>query len=590
MHIALVAAALLALAPAPQAVPAMTGLSPAEKSAAAQVTAAGISGDVRFLSDDLLEGRAPGTRGDELAIKFIAAQLESMGLQPGAPADANAPADAPRSFIQNVPLVRLAAKVPAEVAFTHGAQKLSLTTRGGAQADLVLNADAQIDLARIDAASLVFAGYGIVAPEYGWDDYKDIDVRGKIVVLLNFNPPFGTGGADLAGDGRGPEAAASSDHDGKRVRLWYGRWDYKYLTAAAHGAAGALIIHTTESAGYPWQVLSNSADGVRFDLPATGAPHMQFQGWITNDAAGKLFALGGASLDELRAQATGPGSKNFKPVPLPIETSFTMPIARTTVQSANVIGMIPGTDPKLRSEAVLFTAHHDHLGSVPPVPPNTDGIYNGALDNASGVAAILTIAHAALRAPAKRSLYFCLVTAEEQGLLGSRYLAEHPPVLAGRIAADINTDSFNKWGLTRDVGEIGLGKSSIDDVVRKAAAEQGRTVHGDPFPDRGAFYRSDNFEFAKVGVPVVVVKGGPDYLNRPQGWGREQQEKYELENYHQPSDEYPPLGSPEAWNLAGAVQDAQLELVVGLRIANAPQMPHWKPGDEFEQARKTAPR
>ena len=564
------AAALLALAPTPQKAHPMTGLSPAEKSATARLTAAEISGDVRFLSDDLLEGRMPGTRGDELAVKFIAAKLESMGLAPGAPAEPGQAEGAARSFIQKVPLERLAAKVPGQIVFTHGTEKLSLTTVGGSKADLVMNADAQIDLARIDAADLVFAGYGIVAPEYGWDDYKDVDVRGKIVVLLNFNPPF------------------AGEHDGKRVRLWYGRWDYKYLTAAAHGAAGALIIHTTESAGYPWQVLSNSADGVRFDLPSHGEPHMQFQGWVTNDAAEKLFTLGGAKLDELRARATGPDAKSFKPVPLALKTSFTMPITRTTVESANVIGMIPGTDPKLRDEAVIFTAHHDHLGSVPPVPPKTDGIYNGALDNASGVAAILAIARAATSAPAKRSLYFCLVTAEEQGLLGSRYLAEHPPVPAGRIAADINTDSFNKWGLTRDVGEIGLGKSSIDQVVAKAAAEQGRVVHGDPFPDRGAFYRSDNFEFAKVGVPVVVVKGGPDYLNRPAGWGREQQEQYELENYHQPSDEYPPLGSKEAWNLDGAVQDAQLELVVGLRIANAPQLPQWKAGDEFEKARKTA--
>jgi Zn-dependent M28 family amino/carboxypeptidase len=563
MHTLVLAIALLAVPTAPPKAAAILGSTPAEKAAASHVTAAEISGHVRFVSDDLLEGRKPGTRGDELAVKYIAAQLEAMGLQPGAPAEGGAP----RSFIQSVPLVRLAAKVPEQVVFSHGEGKLPLTTLGGSKADLVLNANAHIDVAQVENADLVFAGYGIVAPEYGWDDYKNVDVKGKIVVLLNFNPPF------------------AGEPDGKRVRLWYGRWDYKYQTAAAHGALGALIVHTTESAGYPWQVLSNAADGVRFDLPPNGEPHMQFQGWITNDAAEKLFALGGAKLDALRAKATGPEAKSFKPVPLELKTSFTMPIERKTIQSANVIGLLPGTDPELRSEAVLFTAHHDHLGTVPPVPPKTDGIYNGALDNASGVAAVLAMAHAATFAPPRRSLYFCFVTAEEQGLLGSRYLAQHPPVPAGRIAADVNIDSFNKFGLTRDVGQLGLGKSSVDEVVRKAAAEQGRSVHGDAYPDRGAFYRSDNFELAKVGVPVVVLKGGPDYLNRPAGWGREQQEKYERENYHQPSDEY--RGD---WDLAGAIQDAQLDLVVALRIANAAKMPAWKTGDEFEKARKTAAR
>jgi hypothetical protein len=562
------AARTAAAVPSSRATPASP--SKAEKAATARVTAAEISGHVRFLADDLLEGRKPGTRGSSLAIAYIAAQLEAFGLSPGVPAVNGARP----SFLQQVPLVRLQGKLPGKVEFRAADTKggapgapLSLSTGGGVQADLVLKPDAHVDLAKVEDAELVFAGYGIVAPEYGWDDYKDVDVRGKIVVLLNFNPPF------------------AGEVDGRRVRLWYGRWDYKYQAAAAHGAAGVYIIHTTESAGYPWQVLSNSADAVKFDLPPHGEPRLQFQGWVTDGAAHKLFALGGKDLDALRAQATGAGAKSFKPVALGVRSSLTMPIERQTIESANVIGMIPGTDPVLRGEAVVFTAHHDHLGTVPPTEPGKDGIYNGALDNASGVAAILTLGHAALVSPPRRSLYFCFVTAEEQGLLGSRWLAQHPPVPAGRIAADINIDSFNKWGLTHDVGLLGLGKSSLDEVVRKAAAEQGRTVHGDPFPDRGSFYRSDMFELARAGVPPVALKGGPSFVGKPEGWGRAQHEAFERKDYHQPSDEY-----HGDWDLAGAVQDAQLDLVIGLRVANAPNLPEWTHGDEFEAARKAAAR
>jgi len=262
-----------------------------------------------------------------------------------------------------------------------------------------------------------------------------------------------------------------------------------------------------------------------------------------------------------------------------------MPVHRHEIRSANVIGILPGRDPRLSQEAVLYTAHHDHLGKGPPPPGTTDGIYNGALDNASGCATVLTIAHAATAAVPRRSLIVAFVTAEEQGLLGSKWLAQHPPIPANRIAADINLDSVNRWGRTKDLGVLGLGKSTADDTIRKVAAEQGRTVHGDPFPDRGAFYRSDMFPFARVGVPPVAVKGGPDYEGRPKGWGEEQAVEYERKHYHQPSDEY-----HGDWDLSGDVQDAQLQLLVGLRLANAPQMPTWTPGDEFEAARKSASR
>ena len=515
--------------------------TPAERAGLHHLTAAEISGHLRFLSDDLLEGRKPATRGSDLAIRYLASQLEAMGLTPGGEKG---------TFFQPVPMVELQAKVPPEVRIGPAV----LRTGAGVAADLILDPDAPVDVARVQNAELVFVGYGIVAPEYGWNDYKGTDVRGKIAVILNFNPPF-------AGEG---------------VRLWYGRWDYKYLTAAAHGAVGALVVHTTESAGYPWQVLANSADGNRLDLPPGDEPRMQFQGWITGDAAKRVAPR----FTELTAAAQ---RKDFRPQPLGVSMSLEMPVTRRQFTSANVIGILPGTDARLRGEAVVYTAHHDHLGSAPPVPPAKDGIFNGALDNASGCAAILAIARAATFAPPRRSMIFAFVTGEESGLLGSKHLARHPPIPPAKMAADINVDSVNKWGRTTSLTMLGLGKSSLDEVVRAAAREQGRTVHGDPHPDRGAFYRSDQFSLARVGVPVVAVKGGPDYAGRPQGWGDQQTLAFEQHDYHQPSDEY-----HGDWDLTGVVQDAQLQLLVGLRIANAAQLPRWNPGDEFERARKTA--
>jgi hypothetical protein len=556
------AAVLLLAAPATPPATAQTTraaqgrFSATEQKAAAKITPASISGPIRFLADDLLEGRKPGSVGSDLAVKYLAAELETAGYLPGVPASGNEPA----SFFQPVPLVTLHGKVPKQIAFRGNGKEVQLSAVNGVQSDLRIDPDAHVDVAKVADAELVFVGYGIVAPEYGWDDYKDVDVRGKIAVVMNFNPPF-------AGEG---------------VRLWYGRWDYKYLTAAAHGAAGALVIHTAPSAGYPWQVLSASADGTRIDLPPGKDRKMQFQGWITEDGARRVAGLNGLDLDKLRA---GAQQKTFRPVPMGVRTSFEMPIERKVTPSANVVGILPGTDPQVRDEAVIFTAHWDHLGRDANVPPGKDGIYNGALDNASGCALMLSVARAATEAPPKRSLVFVFVTAEEQGLLGSKWFAQHPIFPPGRIAANINADSINKWGRTTDLGVLGLGKSSLDVVVKEVAAAQGRTVHGDPFPDRGAFYRSDQFELARVGVPVIHARGGPEYVGRPSGWGQQQHEEFERRDYHQVTDEY-----HGDWDFSGAVQDGQLNLIVGLRVANAQGMPQWTPGDEFEKARKTAAR
>ena len=525
----------------------LLAFSPQERAAMNRITANEISGHIRFLSDDQLEGRKPGSPGDELAIKYLASQLEAYGYKP---------AGDNGTFLQKVPMIELQADIPHDVSFVANGKPLTLHAAIGIESDLVLDPAAQKELEQVKDAPLVFVGYGISAPEYGWDDYKDADVKGKVVVLMNMNPPF----------------------KGEGVRLWYGRWDYKYMNAAKHGAAGALVIHTTESAGYPWQVPVTSSSTPRQALPAErGDVKLEFQGWISEPATKTLFQAGGQDLDALRKAAQG---KDFKPVPLNSTMTLSMPVHLRKFESDNVVGIWPGTDPKLRDEAVLYTAHHDHLGAVTPRPPATDGIYNGALDNASGCATVLAIAQAVTFDPPKRSVIVAFVTAEEQGLLGSEYLAKHPPIPASRIAADINLDSVNNLGKTNDLGVLGLGKSSADAVVKKVAAEQGRKVHGDPHPDRGAFYRSDMFSMAHVGVPPVAVKGGPDYTGHPKGWGDERMLDYERHHYHQPSDEY-----HGDWDLSGDVQDAQLQLVVGLRLANAPALPKWTPGDEFEKNR-----
>jgi Zn-dependent M28 family amino/carboxypeptidase len=538
-------------------------LTPAEKAAAARITEAEISGHIRFLADDLLEGRFPGTRGDELALHYLATQLETMGYRPG-----TLGADGHPAWFQRVPLEKFSATLPKEVTFRRGAEQLALATGPGVKADVALRSLGSLAEVAVQDAELVFVGYGITAPEHGWDDYRGVDVRGKVVVLLNFNPPW-------AGEG---------------VRLWSGRWDYKYLEAARHGAVGALLIHTTESAGYPWQVVTASNRAEAFALPPESDPdpRLPFQGWLSHDAAVRLFQLAGRDLGADETRARDPKGQGAPGIPLGVTLSLRLPVKHERIESANVVGLLPGTDPKLKDEVVLYTAHHDHFGVRSPAVPGEHNIYSGAVDNASGCAGVLAIARAIATAPPKRSVVIAFVTAEEQGLLGSKWYAAHPTVKAGRIAVDINLDSLNVRGRTSDVGFLGLGKSSLDGVVKALAAAQGRTVHGDPFPDRGSFYRSDDFELARVGVPGARVKGGPHFIGRPEEWGREQQELYERRDYHQPSDIYPE--SPASWDLSGAVEDARLQLWIGLRVGNQPAVPVWRKGDEFERARLNAPR
>ena len=526
-----------------------------EQAAARAITQPAITAHVRFLADDLLEGRAPATRGSELAMRYVAAQYERLGLKP---------AGDHGTWFQRFPLVGLTGAITAPPVFKAASGKQPPLSFVPGQ-DMVIVPGAQAAQADLKDAELVFVGYGIEAPEQHWNDFKDSDVRGKVLVVMNNDPEDDPG--LFAG----------------KTRLYYGRWDYKYEEAAKQGAAGVIIIHTTHSAGYPWQVVQTSWGGEAFELPATGEPRLALKMWATEDASRRICALGGFNLDELRARAE---KHEFHAVPLGVRLSLAVKTTLRRLATANVLGVLPGSDAALSKEMVVYSAHHDHLGIREA--KNGDNIYNGALDNASGVAALLTIAEGFVRvsqsqAAPKRSVLFAAVAAEESGLLGSQYLCAHPPVPPGRIAADLNVDGINIWGRTRDIDFVGLGKSSLDEVVKQVAQEQNRTVSSDQFPDRGRFYRSDQFNFAKIGVPAAYLKSGLDYLGHDEKWGREQIEEFERTRYHQPSDQI-----DDSWNLEGALDDVRLLIVVGLRVADAKAAPSWTKGDEFEAARKRA--
>lgn len=463
----------------------LAGGNPAAETAALEIDGEYMREIVKEISDDRYEGRGPGTRGDKMARDYIAARMQEMGIKPGGEDG---------SWEQPFELVSVDTDQPPEWTFSTADQAVTLKQWD----DFIVGNSAQTENANIENAELVFVGYGIQAPEYDWDDYKDVDVTGKVVMIMNNDPDWD------------PELFAGE------TRLWYGRWDYKYIKAAEQGAVGAIIIHTTPSAGYPFQVLQTSGTGPQFELPLDGEKRSQLTGWVTNDAATKLVAMAGMNLDELRERAY---NRDFEPVPLGVTTSIEMDATIERVYTANVLGLIEGSDPELKDEVVIYTAHHDHLGMG---TPNEDGdnIYNGAMDNATGVAQILAIARAlkALPEAPRRSVLINHVGAEEQGLLGSKYYAANPTFPAGKIAANINYDGGNIWGHTHDTTFIGLGKSSIDEIAVMIAEEQGRVVKPDQFSDKGYFYRSDQFSFARIGVPAMYLDTGTDFVDRPPGW------------------------------------------------------------------------
>jgi Zn-dependent M28 family amino/carboxypeptidase len=509
-----------------------------------------VEGPLRFLADDLLEGRGPATRGDELTQLYLATQMQEMGLEPAFGS----------SYEQPFDIVGIDAKMP-ETLTVNGKSGSNVTLKW--RDDYIAASGVQAESGAVSNAELVFVGYGIEAPEYQWNDYKGQNLRGKILVMLNNDPDWD------------PKL-----FEGNR-RLYYGRWTYKYESAARQGAAGALIIHTTPSAGYGWNVVQSSWTGEQFELPAESEPRMQVKGWVTEDAARRMMQASGHDLAKLIESAR---SRSFRPVSLgtTMSMNFTNKVSR--VRTANVGGLLRGGDEGLSDEVVVYSAHHDHLGLGEP-DATGDRIYNGALDNASGVAQTLAIAKAFTRLPERprRSILFLFVAAEEQGLLGSKYYAEHPSFAPGKIAANVNFDGANIWGRATDVTLIGMGKSSLDRIATHFAREQGRTLKGDQFPDKGFYYRSDQFNFAKIGVPALYFDNGTEFRDQPAGWGKQQIEQWEAKQYHQPSDEV-----DDSWNYEGILEDVRLGFYSGLAIANETELPRWNPGDEFEAARKKA--
>src|SRR6476660_2966434 len=515
-----------------------------------------LRGHIRFLADDMLEGRGTGARGGDLAAKYIASELEASGLKGGA---------ADGSFFQPVSLVGVKAD-PKTTLIVSDKKSTGIFAFGD---DFVAFTGAQTESVNGDA-DLVFVGYGIEAPEQQWNDYKGYaaDYRGKILVMLVNDPPATTAEPNLFG---------------AKALTYDGRWTYKYEEAARRGAGGAILLHTDQSAGYPWSVVRTSNGSWRFDIARTQTdttPFLKFRSWVTDDAAHRLMKMAGQDLESLRLKAT---KRDFQPVKLGLKGKLNLKSEVKRVAAPNVVGVLEGSDPKLKSEYVVYSAHWDHLGVGAP-DKNGDTIYNGALDNASGVACVLAIADSLAKLPVaqrpRRSSLFLFPTAEEQGLLGAEWYSQHPVVPLARTAANVNLDSMNVLGVTRDFTPLGAERSSLKAIVDAVAREKGLTISPDSRPEQGSFFRSDHFPFAKVGVPSISLKEGNEFVGHTKEWGEEQFRAYNTAHYHQPSDEF-----RESWDFRGMIQEAEIALAIGLKISNAAQMPKFNQGDEFAKER-----
>ena len=508
-----------------------------------------LSAHVRFLASDLLEGRGVGGRGEALTTEYLAAQLRLAGAEPAA---------MDGSFFQRVPLVEIKAQPGSRLEIA-GRSLVALD-------EYVGNNERQTAREAFDA-EIVFVGRGIVAPEFGWDDYKDADVRGKVVLLFTNEPP-----------------SDDSGFFGGRALTYYGRWTFKYEEAARRGALGALIVHTDETAGYPWDVVRNSWSGSQpYMALEEGEYRLAMAGWLHSDAAQRVIGasnvLGTKTLDELLAMAN---SEDFQPVPLGLNARSDLRSSIIPIESRNVLAKFQGSDPALREEAVLYTAHWDHLG-MQEVAEGEDGIYNGAVDNATGCAVLLEIARVfgRMAETPKRTILFALVGAEESGLIGSAYYAAHPAVPMGRTAANLNFDGLYPFGKTTDFSLPGYERTSLKGTVESLAIEFGVSLTPDAHPEQGYYYRSDQFSLAKQGVPAFSLKTGSRFAGRPEGWGDGRVGDYRSEHYHQPSDEF-----REDWDFGGIADLAEFGLELGTVIANQPELPTWAPGDEFLAARE----
>ncbi len=507
----------------------------------------------RFLSSDLLEGRGPGTRGDAIAEEYIATQFQSFGLKPGGENG---------TYFQNVPLVGV----------TLDPSKSSVSfTRDGATVvgplkyleEYVASDASQSASSTLDSA-VIFVGHGVVAPEYRWDDYKGVDVRGKTLVMLVDDPPANASEPDL--------------FKGK-TRTYYGRWTYKYEIGAAKGAQGVILVHTTDAAGYGWTVVRNSWGNEKaFMRRKPDEPWLNFQSWITESAANTLFRAAGQDLAALTRAAA---SRDFHPVPLNVKLTGNVTSTLRPFNSRNVIARLDGADPTLRNEAILYSAHHDHLGIGTP-DANGDRIYNGAIDNASGTALILEMARvwASTKPAPKRSVIFNSVAAEEQGLLGSEFYGENPTIPAGRIALAINYDSVYEFGKVGSVQMLGIERMTFEPTAQRITKALDLKIVPDQSPEQGSYYRSDHFSFGKAGIPAFSISQGNDLLGKPADLGKKMRDDYRTNHYHQPSDQFDP-----SWDWSSAVQMGQLGFWFGWDAANSPEKPNWKPGDEFRAAR-----
>ena len=529
--------------------PAATPYEPVPPEALAAIDTATLMRHIRVLSHDSLLGRQPGSRGEEKTIAYLESEMKAIGFAPG---------NTDGTYVQKVPLVGITVKNSPSLTWTKGGTTRTLKWRD----DYVAWTKHVAPSAALENSEVVFVGYGTEAPEFKWDDFKGVDVVGKTIVMLVNDPPL----------------ADTSQFGGKRM-TYYGRWTYKYEQALKHKAAGVLLVHETAAAGYPFTVVQGKTSE-QFDLvtPDKNMGRANVEGWITLDQAKALFAMGGQNFDSLKARAATPA---FTPVPLGVTANVKIENTLRNIDSRNVVAKLEGSDASLKDEYLIYTAHWDHFGVGTKV--KGDSIYNGANDNASGTAGLLAIGKAfqAMKVKPKRSILLAAVTAEEQGLLGSQYYSVTPIYPLAKTVANINMDALNSWGMTKDLTVIGLGNSELDDYARAAAMEQGRTLNPDAEPEKGFYYRSDHFNFAKQGVPAFYFEPGMDYVGKEPGFGLKMREEYTANDYHQPQDEIKP-----GWDLSGAAQDLQLVLTMGYRIANAAKIPEWRAGNEFRATRE----
>jgi Zn-dependent M28 family amino/carboxypeptidase len=519
------------------------------------ITPDGLLAHIKVLASDEFEGRAPGTKGEELSVQYITDQFKKIGLKPGNPDG---------TYTQEVPLAGIRSEPRMLFAVGEGTIDLKYPD------DFIASSARLQPEIKIDNSGVVFVGYGVVAPEYGWDDYKNVDVRGKTLLMLIGDPPVP--------DPKDPSKLDEKIFKGKAM-TYYGRWVYKYEIAAQKGAAAAVIVHETGPAGYPYSVVRMSWDKENYEIdsPNKNADVVEVRSWITLDTVKKLMAAGGQDFDALKKFTS---TKEFRPMALNAKANIDIKQQIRSFKSHNVIGKLEGSDPKLRDEYVIYTAHWDHLGRRPEL--QGDQIFNGAIDNASGVASVIQLAAAftKLNPPPKRSVLFMATTAEEAGLLGAKFYALHPLYSLDKTLADINIDTVNPWGKTRDVEDLSNNNSTLDDLLAAAAKRNGREMKPNSQPEKGGFYRADHFEFTKRGVPSLYTGGGKDFIGKPANFGQQKKDDYTAHHYHQVSDEVDPR-----WDLSGAAQDVQLLFEVGYQVVNGDKFPEWKSESEFKAKR-----